>query len=125
MAGLIPPEEVPDLWVAEDVEMLDEYTDDGYQIFKASTVRTCNIEDIIAEHGERIPDSSQSQRDFRAAAILLIDENHPAIKWQLDKVSGHVSSFSLAGEDEFDDTYNFWEATGGRARIIMNDLSRS
>ncbi len=124
LAGLIPPEEVPDLWVAEDAEWLDEYNDDGHQIFKASTVRTYNIEDIIAEHGERIPDSSQSQRDFRAAAILLIDENHPAIKWQLDKVSGHVSSFSLAGEDEFDDTYNFWEATGGRARIIMNDLSQ-
>ena len=124
LAGLIPPEEVPDLWVAEDAEWLDEYTDDGHQIFKASTVRTYTIEDIIAEHGERIPDSSQSQNDFRAAAILLIDENHPAIKWQLDKVSGHVSSFSLAGADEFDDTYNFYEATGGRARIIMNGLSQ-
>ena len=123
LAGLIPPEEVPDLWVAEDVEWLDEYTDDGDQIFTASKVRTYTIEDIIAEHGERVPDSSQSQKDFRAAAILLIDEDHPAVKWQLDKVSGHVSSFSLAGADEFDDTYNFYEATGGRATITMGGLS--
>ena len=125
LAGLIPPEEVPDLWVAEDVEVLNEYTDYGDPIFTASKVRTYAIEDIIAEHGKRIPDSSQSQKDFRAAAILLIDEDHPAIKWQLDKVSGTVSSFSLTGADEFDDTYNFYEATGGRATITMDGLSQS
>ena len=84
VAGLIPAEEVPDLWVAEDVDWpLDQeghmaLTEGGHVIFTAGKARTYTIEDIIAEHGKRVPDASRSQRDFRAAVILLIDENHPA-----------------------------------------------
>ena len=129
LAGFIPPEDVPDLWVAEDGEYLNENgrlvkTEDGDNIFTASKVRTYTIEDIIAEHGERIPNSSQSQREFRAAAILLIDKDHPLVKWQLDAVSADIAAFSYAGADEDDDSYNFYEATGGRATITMDGLSQ-
>ena len=130
LAGFIPPEEVPDLWVAEDGEhLLDENgnnvrADNGYPIFTASRIRRYTIEDIIAEHGPRIPDASQAQRDFRAAVILLIDENHPASKRVLEGVSDFVSRFSYAGEDEYDETYNFYEATGGRGTITMDGLSQ-
>ena len=48
-AGLIPPEEVPDLWVAVDGERADDGT------FTASDVRDYSIEDIVAEHGRRVP----------------------------------------------------------------------
>ena len=129
VAGFIPPEEVPDLWVAEDGEYLAGNggcvrASDGYCMFTATDIRTYTIEDIIAEHGERIPDSSQSQREFRAAVILLIDDDNPLIQWQLDKVSGDITAFSYAGDDDNDDTYNFYEATGGRATITMDGLSQ-
>ena len=129
LAGFIPPEDVPDLWVAEDGKYLVENgrpvrTEDGDNIFTASKVRTYAIEDFIAEHGERIPNSSQSQREFRAAAILLIDKDHPLVKWQLDAVSADIAAFSYAGADEDDETYNFYEATGGRATITMDGLSQ-
>ena len=129
LAGFIPPEDVPDLWVAEDGKYLVENgrrvsTEDGDNIFTASKVRTYAIEDFIAEHGERIPNSSQSQREFRAAAILLIDKDHPLVKWQLDAVSADIAAFSYAGADENDETYNFYEATGGRATITMDSLSQ-
>ena len=129
LAGFIPPEDVPDLWVAEDGKYLVENgrpvrTEDGDNIFTASKVRTYAIEDFIAEHGERIPNSSQSQREFRAAAILLIDKDHPLVKWQLDAVSADIAAFSYAGGDENDDRYNFYEATGGRATITMDGLSQ-
>ena len=129
LAGLIPADEVPDIWVAEDGERApsDESRcigGDGHCMFTATKTRTYTIEDIIAEHGERVPDVSQSQKDFRAAAILLIDEDHPAIEWQLEKVSADIAAFSLAGPDEDDDTFNFWEATGGRATITMDGLSQ-
>jgi Leucine-rich repeat (LRR) protein len=123
LAGLIPPEEVPDLWVAEDGAWLDEYAEDGDRIFTASKIRTYTIEDIINEHGERVPDHTRSQRDFRAAAILLIDENHPLYPWQLERASRNFAQFSHAGPDEVID-YNFYEATGGRATMAMGDLSR-
>ena len=129
IAGLIPPDEVPDLWVAEDGEWLDERTDDGERLFAASKVRTYTIEDIIAEHGERIPNHTASQKEFRAAVVLLIDENHPLHKWQLDRLSGAIDSFSHPGASAFYaysfDTYNFWEATGGRATMIMDGLPQS
>ena len=129
LAGFIPPEDVPDLWVAEDGKYLIENgrpvrTEDGDNIFTASKVRTYSIEDIIAEHGERIPNSLQSQREFRAAAILLIDKDRPLVKWQLDAVSAEIASFSYAGADEDDESYNFYEATGGRATITMDSLSQ-
>ncbi len=124
LAGLIPPEDVPDLWVAENGKWLEDgFPTDRDWLFSASKVRTHTIEDIIQQHGERIPDSSQSQRDFRAAVILLIDEDYPLTKGRLDQVSGSISLFSHAGADEFD-AYNFYEATGGRATITMNGLSQ-
>ena len=130
VAGFIPPEDVPDLWVAEDGNWI--YTEDGarvrddngHLIFTASKVKSYTIEDIVAEHGKRIPDASQSQRDFRAAVILLVDEKHPAIAWQLDKLSGDIAAFSHPGPDENDYWFNFYEATGGRATITMDGLSQ-
>ena len=130
LAGFLPPDEVADLWVAEDGDWLfteDGYpvrTDEGDPIFAASQVRTYSIGDIVSQHGRRIPDASQAQRDFRAAAILLIDENHPAVRWLLDQISSDITSFSYAGMDDDDDSYNFYEATGGRATITMDGLSQ-
>ena len=124
LAGLLPPEEVPGLWVAEDGKWMDEYTDDGHMLFTASKVSKYAIEDIIAEHGPRIPDYTHAQRDFRVATILLIDEDRPLYEHQLDKVSSDIAQFSHAGTDEFD-AYNFYEATGGRATITMDGLSQS
>ena len=129
LAGFIPPEEVPDLWVAEDGEWLyDEegrtiLDDNEYPIFTASRIKTYTIEDIIAEHGPRVPDHSQAQKDFRAAVILLISEDYPAIRQTLERLSDDVSWLSHAGEDEAEQ-YNFYEATGGRGTITMDGLSQ-
>ena len=130
VAGFIPSEKVPYLWVAEDGQFLrDEggnyvLGNDGHRIFTASRVKEYTIEDIIAENGPRVPDYLQSQKDFRAAAILLIDEDHPATKRVLETVSRNVSWFSHAGEDQFERRNNFYEATGGRATITMDGLSQ-
>ena len=126
-AGLIPPSEVPELWVAEDGTGLKDasgnwvYDDAGYQIFTASKVSTWSIERIVAEHGARIPDSSQSQKEFRAALILAVDPLHPARKSTLDELSAAVQRFTHAGSDDYN--FNFWEATGGRATLTMDGLS--
>ena len=129
LAGFIPPEEVPDLWVAEDGEWLRDgegsilRNDNGYPIFTASRVRTYTIEDIIAEHGPRVPDHSQAQKDFRAAVILLISEDYPAVRQTLERLSDDVSWLSYAGDDDADQ-YNFYEATRGRGTITMGGLSQ-
>ena len=128
LAGLIPPDDVPDLWVAEDGEWLMEngewvLSDDGRPIFTATKVRTVTIDDIIAEHGERVPDWTISQKDFQAAAVLLVDDDHPAKNWQIQEVSDYVSWFSFPGNDDLMYSYNYHAATGGRAFITMDGLS--
>ena len=129
LAGFIPPEEVPDLLVAEDGKWV--FNEDGSparaegaRIFSASKMTTYTIDDIIATNGRRIPSSSQSQRDFRAATVLLVDKNHPAVRWQVDRVSNAVAAFTYAGPDDGNDRLNFYEATGGRATIAMDGLSK-
>ncbi len=127
-AGLIPPSEVPNLWVAEDGAGLKDgsgnwvYDAAGNQIFTASKVSTWSIERIVAEHGARVPNSLQSQRQFRAALILAVDPLHPPRQITLDHLSEAVQAFTHAGEDD-SSLFNFWEATGGRATLTMDGLS--
>ena len=126
-AGLISPSEVPDLWVAEDGAWLVEngegvQDDSGHPIFTASRVSTWSVDRIVSEHGARVPDSRNSQKSFRAAAILLVDQGHPAQQSTLDAMSAAVRQFSHAGSDD-DGLFNFWEAAGGRATLAMDGLS--
>ena len=137
LAGLAPPEEVPDLWVAEDGEwLLDsegnrQLAPNGYPLFSASGFRTITIEEIIAEHGQRIPDVDQSQKDFRAAVILLVNEDHPANSRVLEKLSEEVSwvsvpAFTHRGDRTIGNSLrytNFYESTDGRATMTMDGLS--
>ena len=115
-AGLIPPGEVPDLWVAVD----GERADDGS--FTASDVRDYSIEDIVAEHGRRVPASSTAQRHFRAMVVLLMNDGSISLM-QAEQLSEQVSAFSHPGDDD-EFLYNYYEATGGRGTIAMDGLSR-
>ena len=48
------------------------WDDNGYRVFTASGFETYTVDDIIAEHGPRVPDTSKAQKDFRAAVVLLV-----------------------------------------------------
>ena len=98
-------------------------SDDKRPIFTATNIKTITIEDIIAEHGERIPDWTMSQKDFQAAVVLLVDDDHPATPSQIQEVSDHVSWFSHPGNNN-SSSYNYYEATGGRSSITMDGLSQ-
>ena len=129
LAGFFPMEEVPDLTIAEDGEWLrDENgdivrTDTGDPIFSASGLTSYTVEDLVKEYGSRLPAYPQAQREFRAAAILLIDEDNPALGRILDRLSEDVSSFSHEGFGLFVG-FNFYRATRGRATIKMDGLSQ-
>ena len=132
LAGFIPPDDVPDLTIAEDGKfLLDEegewvIDDDGNVIITASRIKTYTIKDIVAEHGPRVPDHVQSQKDFRAAVILLVSEEYPVVPLDLAVLSYEV--WYNGGQDE--GAYakgkypNFFIATGGRGTITMGGLSQ-
>ena len=127
-AGYLPPEEVPDLWVAADGEWVVEdggpaRTQDGQRIFSARDVRTYTIEDIVARNGTRVPSMADAQWDFRVAVVLLTNDEHPATQAQLRLLYDHVALFSLRGSDGRD-SHNFFEATGGRGSVAMGGLAQ-
>ena len=124
LAGLLPPEEAPDLWVAEDGQpVLNEKGEWDFRHFTASRVKTYTIEDIIEKHGPRRPDHTRSRKDFRAAVILLVSEDYPVTRTKMEFLSADTKWFSHAGEVE-SLINNFYEATGGRATITMGGLSQ-
>ncbi|MDE0109166.1 MAG: leucine-rich repeat domain-containing protein [Bryobacterales bacterium] len=126
--GFVAAEQVPDLWVATDgrwvvVDRRRVETEAGHPLFSASEVRDVTVEEIIAEFGTRVPGQEASQKEFRAAVILLTDADHPATPSQLEDLSQTVSAFSTNGDDG-SSRYNFFEATGGRASMEMGELSQ-
>ena len=121
LAGFIPPSEVPDLWVAKDGAWTDETDESGNRIFTASDIESYSIERIVSENGVRDPDFRESQKHFSAAAILLVDDMYPATKEALEELSASVRRFAHPGSDK-QFLFNFWEATGGRATLTMDEL---
>lgn len=127
LAGFLPGDQVPDLLVSEGASWLREdgrqVTENGSPVFSATGIRNYTIEDIVAEYGARDPGFADSRKEFRAAAIFLIDRDHPGTREQLDGISADISWFSLNGGDGDDTIYNFHEATHGVARIRMDGLT--
>lgn len=122
LAGWIPAEDVPDIWVAEDGQWTDEYDDDGNRVFTASNTETLPVEAIVEEYGVRVPGYEQSQKSFRGAVILIVDDENPQTDAVLAELAEDVRRFAHPRADDHDDV-NFWEATGGRATITLGDLS--
>ena len=130
-AGLIAPEEVPDLWVAENGAWLRDENNKVVRSEYDTFVFTADfkiypIDDIIAAHGARVPDWNNSQKHYRVAAVLLTDEDHPATLEIKQQISEHVEIFSYQGIDESEGKFlfNYYEATGGLSTITMDGLSR-
>ena len=129
LAGLAAPDEVPD-WImgvdgkfSIDAHGKPERYDDGNLIFTVKEFKPLSIDRIIDRHGPRVPDYESSQKIFRAAVILLIDEDHPATTEVLTALSDDVARFSQAGPDDDDGYFNLFEATLGRAEMVMGGLS--
>ncbi|MDE0377185.1 MAG: S-layer homology domain-containing protein [bacterium] len=120
-AGLIPSEEVPDFWVAVDGAWVDQESG----VFSATRIEPFTVTDVIAAYGRRVPHVSSSQREFRAAVILLLDEQNPTVDSKLlESLSSDIAWFSFIGADESSEE-NFFEATGGRATFRTDGLAQT
>ncbi|MEN9573218.1 MAG: hypothetical protein RL514_1073 [Verrucomicrobiota bacterium] len=78
-----------------------------------------SISDLVATHGARVPNVAAAPKKFRAMVVILtVAALSPSRLAQYDT---DVKNFSLPGSDGLS-TYNFWEATGGRAEMQMDGL---
>lgn len=137
LAGWVTADEVPDIWVAENGEYQFEVDPDdpnvirrqrgpdGFPVFKATRTSTWSIDQIVDVLGERVPRVEDSQKEFRVAVVLVGNEDFPVSQEDIRSVSNEVLIFSLKASlrEAFDlNTYNFWDATGGRARLEADRL---
>ena len=114
LMGLIPLREVPDIQIARDAS----FTANG--IFTASSIATVTGAQIVAIDGPRVPDHTVSQRDFHALFVVVTKAplNNPG--WA--RYDQQAVEFGRAANDGDDFNSNFWEATGGRARMDFSHL---
>jgi len=131
LAGLMSPEEVPDLWFADDARWLFEsgrqvLDDMGSPVYVAETVSTWTVEEIVRRFGVRAPGANDAQKAFRAALILVVDPCNTAHVSTLDESCEAVALVSGLGDDVPEGfrkrRYSFPEATGGRATLTMDRL---
>jgi hypothetical protein len=95
------------------------FVGDSGNTFTASGITTLTIQDLVAAQGERTPTPATSQKSFRALLVVLTPT--PLDQTSLDTFDTDVEDFSLAGDDGTG-LYNFYEATGGRATITMDNV---
>ena len=124
LAGWLPADDVPSTWVASDGRWTGEVDDEHGRVFAASEVEEWPVERIIEEHGARTPTVADSQKAFRAAFVLVADRENPPEQEVLEELSALVRGFSNPASDGDDTSFNFYEATGGRATFATGDLTR-
>lgn len=110
---------------------LDIYSGNDYQAesfangyFYSTGKKTYTIDDIIARNGERIPDASLSQKQFKVLAVVLTPET--AISNYTNEIMRDI--VWLAGEMNdatYPGLYNFRQATDNRGSLIVNNLISS
>ena len=121
-AGYVPPDDVPDIWYALDGNFVE--VDAGNTVFTSEQATTLSIDEFIADVGERVPSAAQAPRAYRGAVILLVDEDHPVSFAQATLLSNHINALMHPNEDD-DARFNYFEATGGRATLKLDDLAET
>lgn len=117
--GLIDANEV-----SHDIKIANGFSwvDSGAGTFSATSITTTTMAQVVSTDGTRSPDKTTSQKNFRILYLILTDTPLTLAEWA--DYDADVQAFSLAGS-EGTSSYNFWEATGGRASLSMDGLQAS
>lgn len=88
-------------------------------VFSATNIDTVTMQNVIEIDGPRVPNNRQSQNSFRTLFVILTDRALTLSEWM--QADEEVYNFALQG-DNGSSTFNFWEATGGRASMQFDNL---
>lgn len=120
LMGLIGADELESIQVAINPEWgqnAGEFTADEIQMHTAQS--------LIAEHGERLPSVSDSQKEFKALAVIISAEALDQEK--VDDIKLDLENFSRpsAPDAYWGSTNNFWKATQGKAsfKFVVDQVS--
>jgi hypothetical protein len=116
LMGLVDRSAVPPIQVARNAA----FTDPANGAFTADRIDTVSIDDVIAAEGARTPSVATSQKSFHALVVVLAPT--ALSQQEIDYFDTAVQNFTRAGDDG-SPLYNFWEATGGRATMQMDNVA--
>lgn len=133
LAGWLPSNKVPDILIAEEADWYVENRDGTvvHRLFDGTFTSTgfskWTIEQIIERIGERKPDVDNSQRAFRLATIVLVNDNFPLRQEDAELLEDHLELFtrneSVQDVSRSRGAYNFHDATKGHASMRADLVS--
>lgn len=120
LMGLIGPDDLENIQVAVNPEpgsASGEFTADAIEVHTAA--------DLINEHGARVPSYEDSQKEFRALAVIISKASLDQDK--IDVVQASLENFSRtsAPDANWGNANNFWMATQGKASFSFDVLQES
>ncbi len=118
LMGFIPISGVADFDVFTDVTSYTLGFDTD--TFEATTRTTYTGDTIVGLLGQRSPQASAAQHDFRLLVIVLTDAPLTTAQW--NEVDDDAEKFGRVSSDGNSNLYNFWEATGGLGTMMTGDL---
>ncbi len=123
LMGLISASEVEDFDVFNDLSNVSYDANTQKVSFTSSNKTTHNGISVANENGARIPNYENSQKEFRILTVVLTDTPLTDEEWFT--FDYQITKFALNGDDGNDVTYNFWEATDGKASLSVDNISSS
>ena len=120
LMGLIGADELESIQVAVNPEWGDNAGE-----FTADEIQTYTAQSLIAEHGERLPSVSDSQKEFKALAVIISPEALDQAKIDNIKLDLENFSRSSAPDSNWGSNSNFWKATQGKASFdfVVDQMS--
>jgi hypothetical protein len=117
LMGVLPPDEVLPVkfFYKLSAKNKEEFYNEGK--FYSDSVVTFDSEKIKRIAGN--PDYKVSQKEFKAL-IILVSHTIPTSK-EIEEIDQYSTWFANPNYDNEPDLCNFYEATGGRATIVLDD----
>jgi len=116
LMGMVPPAEVQ-----FPIEIINDFNwiDSSQGLLSSTSITTRTMADIVQLDGARVPVAAVAQKDFRLLYVVITSNALSNAEWA--RVDQDVYDFDLDGDNGIS-SYNFWEATGGRGTVKMDDL---
>ncbi len=119
LMGLIGSEDLEPVQVAVN----PEYGNSAGE-FTADSIETYTANDLINEHGERLPSIQDSQKAFKALAVIISTSFLSEEK--ISEVRTNLENFARPSTpDNWGGLNNFWMATQGKAAFTFEVLQES
>ena len=118
LMGMIDAQKVPTVDYFEGLGASSSELKKGH--FHAHRKVSLSMEQIQQKNGKRVPDVSQSQKNFTILFVLLSKSPIEEKQWNI--FQQQAETFTLKGDDGKAKNYNFWEATGKRGSLSLPQL---